>query len=212
MTEIIRKITVDLARKGNTRLIFATQNDQNSRKIVIHLTNAGIPYPVPKTATATVNFARPDGESGAFKANVESDGSVSIILSIWPLTVVGEVACSVSLFDGEEKRLTSSTFYLDVVSAVYSGEGIVEDENYSILTDLISEVSDFKEAEADLKEATKRADAMIDEFEKKLAAGDFNGEDGKTPERGVDYYTEEDKAEIVQLVLEAIPDGDKESY
>lgn len=33
-----------------------------------------------------------------------------------------------------------------------------------------------------------------------------------TPEKGVDYWTEEDKAEIVQDVLDALPDGDSTEY
>ena len=31
------------------------------------------------------------------------------------------------------------------------------------------------------------------------------GEDGKTPEKGTDYWTEADKAEIVNDVLDALP-------
>jgi hypothetical protein len=33
----------------------------------------------------------------------------------------------------------------------------------------------------------------------------LQGEPGKTPERGKDYWTEEDKAEIVSDVLSALP-------
>lgn len=39
-----------------------------------------------------------------------------------------------------------------------------------------------------------------------------NGQDGYTPIRGVDYYTEEDKNEIVQLVLDSLPDGEEGEY
>ena len=35
---------------------------------------------------------------------------------------------------------------------------------------------------------------------------------GYTPQKGIDYWTEEDKAEIIQLVLASIPDGDEVSY
>lgn len=38
------------------------------------------------------------------------------------------------------------------------------------------------------------------------------GEKGDTPIKGVDYWTEEDKQEIIQAVLAAIPDGTKEVY
>ena len=39
-----------------------------------------------------------------------------------------------------------------------------------------------------------------------------NGQDGYTPQKGVDYYTEADKVEMVELVLEALPNGDEVSY
>lgn len=32
------------------------------------------------------------------------------------------------------------------------------------------------------------------------------------PEKGVDYWTDEDKEEIVQDVLDALPDGDSTEY
>ena len=38
------------------------------------------------------------------------------------------------------------------------------------------------------------------------------GADGKTPVKGVDYYTEADKEEMVQAVLAALPNGDEVSY
>ena len=36
------------------------------------------------------------------------------------------------------------------------------------------------------------------------ASGEFDGKDGKTPEKGVDYFTEADKAAMVQAVLDAL--------
>ena len=37
------------------------------------------------------------------------------------------------------------------------------------------------------------------------ASGDFDGADGVTPVRGIDYWTESDKAEIKSYVNEAMP-------
>lgn len=44
------------------------------------------------------------------------------------------------------------------------------------------------------------------------AAGKFNGAPGYTPKKGIDYYTEADKEEMVQAVLDALPDGDEVAY
>lgn len=38
------------------------------------------------------------------------------------------------------------------------------------------------------------------------------GEDGKTPVKGTDYYTEADKQEMVNLVLAALPSSEGVSY
>ena len=39
-----------------------------------------------------------------------------------------------------------------------------------------------------------------------------DGADGYTPVKGVDYYTDDDKNELVELVLAALPNGDVVSY
>ena len=38
------------------------------------------------------------------------------------------------------------------------------------------------------------------------------GEKGDTPVKGTDYFTDADKAELVQAVLNQIPSGDNTSY
>lgn len=39
-----------------------------------------------------------------------------------------------------------------------------------------------------------------------------DGADGRTPERGVDYWTDVDKQEVINSVLAALPDGEAVSY
>lgn len=38
------------------------------------------------------------------------------------------------------------------------------------------------------------------------------GKDGKTPVKGTDYWTAADKQEIVNSVIDALPDGTEVSY
>ena len=49
-------------------------------------------------------------------------------------------------------------------------------------------------------------------FSSSTGAAGPAGADGKTPVKGTDYFTEADKAELVQAVLAALPDGDTEAY
>ena len=153
MTEIVRKISVDLSRRGNTRLIFARQNDRGSRRVSIKLTDCGRPYFVPSGTVATINILRSDGQSAAFAADVTEGGEIEFTLTLWALSAVGEARCSVSLYGGDQRKLTSADFTLDVLDALYSGDDIREDEECGLLTALLSEVSEFKVAEEERQDA-----------------------------------------------------------
>ena len=41
---------------------------------------------------------------------------------------------------------------------------------------------------------------------------DISGEDGYTPKKGVDYFTEKEKTEFVNAVITALPNGDEVEY
>ena len=119
MKEITKCITLDLQRRGNTRMIFARQNDMLSRQIRIALTAGGVSYPVPKDTVALLNILRADGESAAFAAEITDDGEIEITLSLWMLSSAGETRCSVSLIDSDGRTLTSEDFTLDVLETLY---------------------------------------------------------------------------------------------
>lgn len=153
MKEITRTVTVDLARQSNTRLVFTRQNDMNSRRLCIILTDGGKPYIVPKECVAVMKFRRADGTASAFYAEVGDDGCVYFTLNKWALEIVGQTRCSVALYGEDEMLLSSADFYLDVVESLYLGDNISSDEGYSLLTSLLSEVSGYKAAELAREEA-----------------------------------------------------------
>lgn len=57
-------------------------------------------------------------------------------------------------------------------------------------------------------------DQLMESIESGMLKGEPGepGKDGHTPEKGVDYNTPEDKAEMVEMVLAALPNGDEVSY
>ena len=50
----------------------------------------------------------------------------------------------------------------------------------------------------------QKVEALIDEIETDKANGEFDGEDGKTPEKGVDYFTEEEVNSVATQAAEKI--------
>lgn len=160
MTEIVKRITLDLSRRSDARVVYATQEDMHTRKFVFTLTDCGRPYPVPKGLTAMVNVSRPDGEAQAFMGEINSDGTVSYLVDSWVLGVVGETKCSVSLYDGLRCRLTSASFIIDVHDGIYVGQDASSSENYSTWLEMVAQLNGIQEAEAARVEAEEeRADA-----------------------------------------------------
>lgn len=51
----------------------------------------------------------------------------------------------------------------------------------------------------------KLQEAVDDALTQAKESGEFDGAPGHTPEKGVDYFTEDDKTEMVNAVLEALP-------
>ena len=51
-----------------------------------------------------------------------------------------------------------------------------------------------------------------DEFGKVREILVIKGDPGYTPQKGLDYYTEADKAKMIADVLAALPNGDEVSY
>ena len=185
MKEITKCITLDLQRRGNTRMIFARQNDMLSRQIRIALTAGGVSYPVPKDTVALLNILRADGESAAFAAEITDDGEIEITLSLWMLSSAGETRCSVSLIDSDGRTLTSEDFTLDVLETLYEGSDVMTDENYSLFTALMADMAEIKLAELErVAEENSRILAEKKREEAFYAAMDSMG-NAKTPAKNV---------------------------
>lgn len=210
MTEVTKNITVDLSRKGNTRVVFARQNDKGSRVLNIILTDGGEPYFVPSGTVATINFLRPDKENASFAATVNKSGGVNYTLGLWPLALEGSVRCSVSLYGADDTKLTSSDFYLDVLDALYSDDDFSEDFDESdmmgvyssiasleakhetdmlVLEDRIAEDVDGKITAVNATASTAQSDAkealnIANDVKARADAGEFKGDQGEKGEKG----------------------------
>ncbi len=129
MNDVIRRISLDLSRKSNVSLIFSSQMDMNSRVFLIKLFDDGRPYRVPSGVTAAINVLRSNGTCSAFIAEVTADGCVKYTAGSWALGLPGITRFSVSLYDGSDKKLTSSAFSVDIAPGLYLGEDINEDDS-----------------------------------------------------------------------------------
>lgn len=152
MAKIIKEITLDVVRDNAGCTVSAKQNDANSRFIRVKITADRKPIKVDKTATVMINAMRPDGQSGGFVGEVNDDGTVTAPLTEWMLMQSGAVKCDISVFDGAE-RLTTMPFFIAAEECLYNGEGIENDENYTVLISLMEEVQEIRAEEMRRAEA-----------------------------------------------------------
>ena len=143
MKGVSKSLTVDLSRKGGVRPIFAVENDTGSRKLTIKITDDGSPYALEKGTVAIMNYKRADGISGASLADNRGD-RVEIMLTPAILGAKGTAVCSISLFDEEKNKITSSEFCLDISEELYSGDELDEAPEFGLLEDVFSRLSEFE--------------------------------------------------------------------
>ncbi len=156
MNEIVRKISLDLSRKSNISLMFSSQTDMNSRVFLISLFDDGRPYFISLGTSVAVNVKRSDGTSAAFIAEVTEEGCVKYTAGAWALGMAGETCFSVSLYDGNGQKLTSSCFTVDVAPGLYLGLEVGEDDEEQNIYD--SMMNKFAESIAQAENAQKAAE------------------------------------------------------
>ena len=153
MAQIIREISVDVAKENNFQAIIAKQYDSQSRFLRVTLTNEGKPLTIETSSVVTINALREDGKAEAFFGSVNEDGTVTVPLSNWMLELDGLVRCDITVVDIESRKLTSTMFSLSVEESAYGGSYISDNPNYDLLITLLTECSTAKENCEDAIEA-----------------------------------------------------------
>lgn len=136
MAEIIKSIEVDVAKQNTFKAIVAKQGDKSSRFLKVQLLNEGTKIAVESGALVTINAERSDTQARAFKGEVNADGTVNVPLTAWILEIDGQVKCSVSVVQGED-RLTSTSFAVLVEHAEFCDETIYEDDEADLFVQLL---------------------------------------------------------------------------
>ena len=139
-------------------------------------------------------FVPPELEVGAFELCLRGDDGESVVASVNRLTF--EV-CEGFDPSGETPLPPSPDLYTQLVKEIDSGKKIAQ----SVKED------------ADSGKFNGTTPHIGDNGNWYLGNTDTGKpSQGHTPQRGVDYWTAEDKQSIVYQVLEALPDGDEVGY
>ena len=80
----------------------------------------------------------------------------------------------------------------------------------TIVQEVVQEIIESEHIDTIIQEILKTEN--LEKIFEEMVKNGLNGVDGYTPVRGVDYYTEEDKDEIVERVIEALDKWDEVSF
>lgn len=136
------KLKIDLQRPGQKNMIYAMQNDQNTRIVEISLFSGGVAWHIPDGTTFAVGYEKADGTSGIYdtlpdgktKAVTFEGNVITAILATQVLTSFGDVPVGVALFDSNLNRLGVFPFVVRVEEDPSAGS--TESEDYYWLSTL----------------------------------------------------------------------------
>lgn len=172
---VYNSIQLDLCKKNSYKAIPTKQLDINSRFLRVELLNNGSQYDFNDDVTVILASTR-NGETKAYKCTVEN-GCVVAPLTSWMLAEKGYVDCEIVLIDtASNSKLSSFAFSICVDESIYNDETITQDENYSVLLQLITEVDT---AVKSCNTATEKATEIYNTVETKLNNGELKGEKGE---------------------------------
>ena len=186
---ITQKANLDLNDPGQTPRFNAVQDDRYSRNLELTLYSDGVSWPIPEDAAVLIRYSKPDGTGGEYDSL--PDGSAAwaveenvLTLALAPqvLTVPGMVSLSASLISGDQ-QITTFAVCLNVKTSVLGN--VAESEDYvRVLT--LGTVEALAMEDGPTASITGTVERPV------LNLGI------PVPERGVDYWTEEDRKEMLE--------------
>lgn len=126
MAEIVKELTLDVARENRIQAVLGKQYDYNSRYLKVHIANEGVPLVIAGNSVATINATRADGKSNSFLGEVNGDGTVTVPITQWMLALDDTVKCDISIVDEDGRKLSTTNFTIEVERANYGGGDLAE--------------------------------------------------------------------------------------
>ena len=187
MNNSIHRISLDIHETASQFSIYAKKGD-TARSLHITLQENGRPYRIAEGCSAVLTAHKPDGNYLVNDGTIE-ENSIFYTFTDQTAAAVGVVKCEVVLYDSQNNRITSPRFDIVVEDRVYNDEEIISSPEANALISALAKAEDVYQ---------KSENGEFDgEKGEKGEKGD-PGEPGYTPQKGIDYFTEEDKKEIVE--------------
>ena len=183
---LTKEVTMNLSYRESPIVVDVLQGD-SARALTIHFLAGDAPWTMPENATILLQYACADGTGGIL--DTLEDGVAAYSVSDGALTIfLSEGMCSVA---GTTKLQ---------VTIIGDGKQI---STFPVEVRVMGQVS---------ANAVRGNYSNLQQWLDSLNLIGTPGKDGYTPVKGVDYFTQWEKYEMMQGVLEMLPDLDEVSY
>lgn len=147
--QVTKSIKIDLVEKGVQPIVYAKQNDSQTRFIAASLFANGQPFSVPDGVVAMFRAGKPDGTACFYDSNetgttaITIDGNlVTVELAEQVLTAPGNVQAEINFYTAGGEKLTSFSFAIQVEKSVLTDQEIVSSDYYNVLTEQVKAAQD----------------------------------------------------------------------
>lgn len=147
--QVTKSIKIDLVEKGVQPIVYAKQNDSQTRFIAASLFANGHPFSVPDGVVAMFRAGKPDGTACFYDSNetgtqaITIEGNlVTVELAEQVLTAPGNVQAEINFYTAGGEKLTSFSFTIQVEKSVLTDQEIVSSDYYNVLTEQIKTAQD----------------------------------------------------------------------
>lgn len=164
-----QKITLDLTI-DRVQNVHCSQDDDESRKILITLSDKGKPYTVPTNSVINLKISKPDGtfvyidEDDTSHLSRNTDGTIAIILSDQATCVPGICESEFQILESNT-IVTSRKFNIIVKKSVVDGKTIESAIESNVINKMIQHLVDYDNPHK-IPVATQSSDGLLSKEDK----------------------------------------------
>ena len=170
--KVTKSIKIDLVEKGVQPIVYAKQNDSQTRFIAASLFANGQPFSVPDGVVAMFRAGKPDGTACFYDSNetgtpaITIEGNlVTVELAEQVLTTPGNVQAEINFYTAGGEKLTSFSFAIQVEKSVLTDQEIVSSDYYNVLTEQVKAAQDAAQIAQD---SVSQVDQALQEVEQMI--------------------------------------------
>lgn len=200
--QVTKAINIDLIEKSVKPLIYAKQNDSQTRFIAASLFANGHPFNVPDGVVAMFRAGKPDGTACFYDSNetgtpaITIEGNlVTVELAEQVLTAPGNVQAEINFYTAGGEKLTSFSFAIQVEKSVLTDQEIVSSNYYNVLTEQVKAAQDAAKIAQD---SVSQVDQALQEVEQMI-----NNASGTIQQAGQEQITAVQQAGAQQTAAAA---------